>query len=275
MTDSKEANRKAIAPFLKWAGGKRWFVTRFLSLAPTSFDRYVEPFLGSGAMYFCLQPNNALLSDINEELVGTYKAIRDDWEAVYNQLKIHHSKHSKEHYYLVRRTNVETPHDRAARFLYLNRTCWNGLYRVNLKGIFNVPIGTKQSVIMADDDFEAVAGLLHQAKIISSDFEKVINKTRKGDFLFVDPPYTVKHENNGFIKYNEKLFKWEHQIKLHECLRSAANRGVKVLLTNAAHHSICELYSGDFTIKRVSRHSVIAADSLKRRVSEELVIRSY
>ena len=275
MTGLNGTDRKPTEPFLKWAGGKRWFVQRHSDLLPKNFDRYVEPFLGSGAVFFHLQPGMALITDINEELIETYLAVRDDWRKVYEHLRVHQAKHCKQHYYRVRQTNMKSPYARAARFIYLNRTCWNGLYRVNLDGVFNVPIGTKQNVIMQNDDFESIAALLRNADVRTSDFKAVVDSTKAGDFLFVDPPYTVKHENNGFVKYNEKLFRWEDQIRLRNCLADAADRGVKVLLTNASHYSIHEIYSERFDVIPVSRQSVIAADRECRRMSEELIIRSY
>ena len=138
-------------PFLKWAGGKRWFVTNHSDLLPQSFNRYIEPFLGSGAVFFHLQPQNALLGDSNKELVDTYRAIKSEWKLVYRYLRAHHTKHSKEYYYQIRKSRPISSASKAARFIYLNRTCWNGLYRVNLSGVFNVPIGTKSTVVFADD----------------------------------------------------------------------------------------------------------------------------
>jgi DNA adenine methylase len=261
-----------VVPFLRWAGGKRWLVKRYSHLLPTKFDRYVEPFLGSGAVFFYLQPYSAILSDLNPELIETYLAIKQDWKQVYKSLIIHENKHCKEYYYKVRSTYYNLLTARAARFIYLNRTCWNGLYRVNLKGIFNVPLGTKQNVLLSTDDFETVASILQGVDIVESDFKKIIDNTNSGDFLFVDPPYTIQHENNGFVKYNERLFKWEDQIRLHDCLLKATQRGVKVILTNASHSSILKLYENDFSITPVLRYSIIAGLSSSRKVSEELII---
>jgi len=267
--------KRGIAPFLKWAGGKRWLVSRFDHFLPKAFSRYVEPFLGSGSVFFFLQPNAALLADKNAELIETYLAVRKDWRKICVLLEEHQRKHSKQHYYEVRDTIFNSPFLRAARFIYLNRTCWNGLYRVNLRGVFNVPMGTKQKVLLDSDDFESTAKALEYAEIDTADFEESIDRTVRGDFLFADPPYTVQHENNGFIKYNEMLFKWEDQVRLRDSLRRATGRGVKILLTNASHQSILDLYKKDFIITKVLRHSIIAGSSNHRKVSEELIIRSY
>ena len=195
-----------MEPFLKWAGGKRWLVEKQLSPIPIKFKRFCEPFLGSGAMLFHLEPKSAIISDINTELIETYRAIATDWESVYKVLLQYDKKHCKEFYYKIRSISPRKSFLKAARFIYLNRTCWNGLYRVNRKGEFNVPKGTKDRVILSTDKFKDVSDLLKRCSIQNSDFSSIIDETQKDDFLFVDPPYTIKHNNNGFIKYNENIF---------------------------------------------------------------------
>lgn len=264
-----------LEPFLKWAGGKRWFAARHMDLLPQRFERFVEPFLGSGAMFFALQPKNAIVSDLNAELVDCYLAIRDNPTAISEGLKIHQLKHSKDHYYSVRSAVPRDMVERAVRFLYLNRTCWNGLYRVNQKNEFNVPIGTKSSVVLASDDFQAVSSVLKSAKITNSDFEQTLAEAGPDDFVFVDPPYTVKHNLNGFLKYNNKIFSWSDQVRLRDAVQDAASRGAKVLVTNANHTSIQELYAGVGRTDAVSRASVLAASSKHRSATSELVIRTW
>src|SRR5579863_5287698 len=149
-----------VPPFLKWAGGKRWFANNHLALLPDRFERYVEPFLGSGALFFRLRPPKALLADLNEELMSTYRAIADDFRQIKAKLQEHNRRHSNSYYYHVRASEPRLPATKAARLIYLNRTCWNGLYRVNLRGQFNVPRGTKDSVILPTDNFEKIAELL-------------------------------------------------------------------------------------------------------------------
>jgi DNA adenine methylase len=213
-----------IIPFLKWAGGKRWFVQRALERMPRKFDRYVEPFLGGAAVYFALRPKAALLADTNARLIETYEAVQSDWSRVDRELKRHQAAHSRDYYYLERERSRRTAFTRAAQFIYLNRTCWNGLYRVNLNGTFNVPIGTKTAVVLDTDDFEEVSTLLSGATLKCCDFEEVLDECARGDFVFVDPPYTVKHNMNGFIKYNEKLFSWDDQVRLRDAVARAADR---------------------------------------------------
>jgi DNA adenine methylase len=272
-----QAKRKnnRIEPFLKWAGGKRWFVQKYSEILPKKFKTYIEPFLGSGAVFFYLQPQQSILSDTNEELISTYLAIKNDWKVVYKNLRLHHFKHSNDYYYKIRSSKPRSDFANAARLIYLNRTCWNGLYRVNLNGEFNVPKGTKNDVLLRSDNFELYSKLLSKSKIVVSDFEKIIENAEKGDLIFADPPYTVKHGNNGFIKYNESLFAWQDQIRLYESLKAAHERGVKFLLTNAKHESVIDLYKNRFALITLSRSSIIAAKKSHRGKIKELVIKNF
>lgn len=261
-------------PFLKWAGGKRWLVSRHASIFPENYNTYIEPFLGSGAVFFKLAPHKAILADINKELIATYRAIKKDWHEVFARLQKHHELFNKDYYYKIRNSKPQNLYDRAARLIFLNRTCWNGLYRVNLKGVFNVPIGTKNSIIQGDDDFGKISKFLKRAKLYDDDFEVIIDKAGADDFIFVDPPYTVRHDDNGFIKYNEKLFNWDDQVRLRNCLLRAKLRGSKIVIANAAHSSVRNLYKDDFKINELQRYSIIAANSSNRKPCKELVITS-
>ena len=235
-TDSVPDQRPIIVPFLKWAGGKRWLVSNHPELFPESFDTYLEPFLGSGAVYFHLQPDAAILGDMNAELIGTYDAIKENWRPIHKTLKSYHNQHNKDFYYDIRSKSFRSPAKKAAKFIYLNRTCFNGIYRVNLNGTFNVPIGTKKNVILDSDDFESVSNVLQNAELCATDFQTVIDAAQKDDFVFIDPPYTVKHNLNGFVKYNEHIFSWDDQVRLRDCIDNAVARGVKVLLTLSLIH---------------------------------------
>ncbi|MCK4100851.1 Dam family site-specific DNA-(adenine-N6)-methyltransferase [Acinetobacter radioresistens] len=262
-------------PFLKWAGGKRWFVKSHIEAIPESFKNYLEPFLGGGSMFFALSPDNAILSDFNSNLINCYISLQRQPIKIKELLIIHHKLHCKEYYYQIRATYFDDPYERAAQFIYLNRTCWNALYRVNLKGQFNVPIGTKTNVILDTDDFEKVSKVLSHAKIVTCDFEETIDQASKDDFIFVDPPYTVKHNNNGFVKYNETMFSWDDQVRLALSLKKAHQRGAKFLMTNAYHQSVIDLYQNNFDLTKVSRHSVIASESSRRGIYDELMIKNY
>ena len=264
-----------LVPFLKWAGGKRWLASNHSYLFPKHFQRYVEPFLGSAAIYFHLRPKTALLSDRNSDLVNVYEQIKGDWTKVFRALKRHQKHHNKNYYYRERDRLHRVPHERAAQFIYLNRTCWNGLYRVNRQGKFNVPVGTKSAVLLPNDNFQSASNLLRNANVIVSDFEQVIDDVGEGDFLFLDPPYVTRHNLNGFRKYNETLFTWDDQIRLAMAIRGAAHRGALILLTNANHLSIISLYSEiglPYKIHALQRHSVLAADASQRGPVSELAL---
>ena len=262
-----------MKPFLNWAGGKRWLVNDYPDHIPTNTARHIEPFVGSGAVFFYCSPQTALIADSNANLVEAYQAIKDNPKAVHNHLKIHDAKHCRDYYYLIRSQEYDDPFERAARFIYLNRTCFYGLYRVNKNGGFNVPIGTKKHVLQNDDSFSDWSEALCNAEIVAQDFEKTIDSAKKGEFIYADPPYTVQHNNNGFVKYNETMFSWEDQKRLSVLLKRAAERGVKILASNADHPSIWELYSSEiWSIQRVDRFSGIASSSTRRKIISEILI---
>lgn len=266
--------KEPTAPFLKWAGGKRWLTQRHMDFFPDRFQRYHEPFFGGGAVFFWLRPDDAVLSDINGDLINVYAQIRDCWEEILIGLERHQKLHCKAHFYDVRAQEPSEPIERAVRFIYLNRTCWNGLYRVNKSGKFNVPIGTKDRVLMSDD-FARISRDLKKAQLTSGDFEPIIARAGTGDLIYVDPPYTVKHNNNGFIKYNENIFSWDDQERLASSVRAAVARGVQVMVSNADHDSVRELYAGVGEIIRIGRSSVIAGSSVARGSVGEVLIRCW
>ncbi|MBY5930799.1 Dam family site-specific DNA-(adenine-N6)-methyltransferase [Halomonas sp. DP8Y7-3] len=268
-------SEQIVLPFLKWAGGKRWLVRDHPDIFPADFNTYIEPFLGSGSVFFHMQPKKALLSDANKELIITYQALRNRNRKVESLLKRYHACHSEEFYYFMRGQEPKKQEEIAARMIYLNRTCWNGLYRVNLSGRFNVPKGTKKNVILDTDNFKETARLLRRSKIVHSDFEKIIDSAQENDFVFVDPPYTVKHNLNGFVKYNEKLFSWDDQVRLKLAIDRATARGAKVLLTNADHESILSLYDNYISRNTLSRNSVLSGKSEFRGEFSELTIKCW
>jgi DNA adenine methylase len=262
-----------MVPFLKWPGGKRWFVRAYAHLLPKQFDCYFEPFLGAGSVYFHLKPEKSVLTDINPDVINAYKGIRQAAPTLVELLKEHQSKHSEDYYYQMRAIQPECEIHKAARMIYLNRTCFNGIYRVNRQGVFNVPKGTRQSVILADDQFDEVSKLLSTAIIQQTDFESTIDQAKRGDLVFADPPYTVRHNMNGFVKYNEKLFSWQDQERLAAALVRAKSRGAHIVMTNANHSSIRDLYQDSgFSMLEVSRYSSISAGSGSRKHYDEIVI---
>jgi DNA adenine methylase len=259
-----------MQPFLKWAGGKRWLVQQGLPL-PADHRRLIEPFAGGAAVFFSLQPASALLADVNPELINLYEVVRDQPEKLRRVLEWYQANHGRDQYYKTRSRQFSSPLLRAARMLYLNRTCWNGLYRVNRRGEFNVPIGTKSAVIMLTDDFIQAGSLLQRADLRCQDFEATISQAGDGDFLFVDPPYTVRHNMNGFLKYNEDIFNWDDQVRLADCLNEARLRGAAIVVTNADHPSVRELYVSSFGYSPVERQSVLSGPAHGRgRTTEAL-----
>ena len=275
---TESTTQAALSPFLKWAGGKRWFVQQHACVFPKTYRRYIEPFLGGGAVYFHLQPSQAILGDINPEVIAAYQAIKEQWVGLKQSLAYHqraHDAYDDDYFYEVRSKAPKGLVQRASRMIYLNRTCFNGIYRVNKQGEFNVPRGTKDTVLMGTDDFKAMAALLATAQLRVGDFEALIDEASEDDLVFADPPYTVRHNLNGFIKYNEVLFSWTDQERLARALKRAAARGAKIVATNANHHSVRTLYKDwDFLTRAVSRFSQISADGASRRQFEELIITS-
>jgi DNA adenine methylase len=264
---------RGTPPFLKWAGGKRWLMEKHYDVFNIDYNALVEPFLGSGAVFFGLNPHKAILSDSNEALINTYIALRDDWRRVEHFLTQHHKKHCKDYYYEIRSKKPRCKYRKAARFIYLNRTCWNGLYRVNKKGKFNVPIGTKNNAILDTDNFEETSKILEGKEIHCRDFEETINSAKENDLIFADPPYTINHNKNGFIKYNEKIFSWDDQKRLKNSLDRAKTRGCRIIILNADHESIHELYSDEWKILRLERNSIISGSQKGRGKYGEVVIR--
>ena len=244
-------------------------------MVPERYGRYIEPFLGSGAMYFALMPPRALLSDLNSDLIDCYQAVQSSPAEVVGLLSLHHERHCHDYYYAIRANKPTDPIERAAWLIYLNRTCWNGLYRVNRKNEFNVPIGTKKNVVLPTDDFGSISRILAPADICHQDFEITLDAAESEDFVFVDPPYTVKHNLNGFLKYNDKIFSWADQVRLRDAVVRASERGALVLVTNANHQSIRELYEGVGTQEVVERASVLSGSAQHRVRTEELVIRTW
>ena len=265
---------KQIEPFLKWPGGKRWIAKKYKEYFPKEYNMYIEPFLGSGAVFFSLQPKEAILSDINKELINLYVIMRDNPKELKGQLVYHQERHTKEHYYKIRDVILTDNLKCAGRLLSLNRACYNGMYRVNKQGKFNVPIGTKNNFTYDIDQFDQYANCLKHATLICGDFYEIINKAKKNDFIFADPPYATSGKAN-FTKYNDELFVWQDQLRLHEALVNAKARGAKIVLTNVYCKEIIEMYKNDgFYVHILQRSSNIAGQADKRGKVKELMITS-
>lgn len=244
---------------LKWAGGKSWLTKNhpqlfhskesitsraFANQPSIKFKRYIEPFLGGGAVFKYMKPNQkSILADINDELIGFYNELKNHPTKLYKLTKDHMGKHSEDYYYQIREIdNFENNLERAARFLYLNRTCYNGIYRVNSKNKFNVPIGDSKDFNVAEDQFINYSTLLKNAKIVKQDFRKTIEHASRDDFLFIDPPYVTKSNQSSFDMYSANQFNWNDQIELSDILQSKNEDGVNIMVTNINDKDIAKLF---------------------------------
>ncbi len=258
-------------PFIKWPGGKRWAAPLIARIVRDNLrGTYIEPFLGSGAVFFRLNPKRALLTDINADLINTYNCVKEDPAKLLRLLKA--MPVSEKNYYKYRASNPRTPWNKAARFLYLNRTAFGGIYRLNRQGRFNVPFGGGQrtpTILWEQGILAEASKALESAIIEHSDFEAVIEHAGKGDLVYCDPTYTVTHDVNGFIRYNEKNFCWADQERLAKAARRAAKRGAGVLISNAHHNSIEDCYYGGifYTLERTSR--------ISRKIEGRRPVREY
>jgi len=230
-------------PVLKWAGGKRWLAPILAPCLEAELSGiYYEPFVGSAAIFAKLRPAKAVLSDINQALIDALIAMRDEPHKI--QEHVWRWSNSRKCYEHVRRSHPHTAVGRAARFLFLNRTCWGGLYRSNKQGEFNVPFGNSRRMICRRQHLRGFSEVLSTAQLKSADFEEQIALTVAGDVLYADPPYTTKGVNNGFIRYNEKLFSWDDQVRLSKACKRAARRGVFVVVSGLWHEAVLDLYCG-------------------------------
>lgn len=271
---------RAPRPFVKWAGGKRQLLDILQAEAPEKFNRYFEPFVGGGALLFATLPKTATIYDVNAELINCYETIRDDVEQLLRALRLHKQKNNADHFYAVRAKNPQrlSAVQRAARFIYLNKTCFNGLYRENSKGQFNAPYGRYVNPNIADtDNLHAVSAYLEQAKIkIScSDFRKVLDEARAGDFVYFDPPYVPLTATASFTKYTGADFGEQDQRDLAAVFSELVRKNVFVMLSNSNTAFIRELYSG-FKIRTIEASRAINCKSAGRgRAKNEVLIKSF
>ena len=267
--DVAQSGKVAISPLIKWPGGKRTLAQSILQWVPRKFGTYYEPFLGGGAVFFALMPDKSVLSDANHELINAYKHVRDHSADLVRAMRA--LKNSEEAYYAVRASAPRTPLRKAARTLYLTRLAFNGIHRVNLQGRFNVPYGYKTHLSTIDEGHLSTASAaLSNATLMSGDFQEITECAQCGDVIYFDPPYTVAHAANGFVKYNERMFSWQDQERLAQHARDLAARGCRVIVSNANHASLHNLYEG-FACQVVERPSVIAASSKHRRQITECI----
>ena len=262
-----------IEPFIRWAGGKTWLLPHLPQIiGNTPIEHYHEPFLGGGAVFFSLEHNKtSYLSDANPELINTYIQVRDNPEQVIDYFFTF--QNTKDDYYRVRdHYQTQSPAEEAARFIFLNQTSFNGLYRVNRQGKYNVPYGFRTHWTYSRDRIIQTSQKLQNANIICGDFETNKSLIQKNDLVFLDPPYTVSHNHNGFIAYNQNLFSIEDQARLNNFINYIKDQGAYYILTNAAHEAIFQIFNKeeDRTIE-LSRMSLIGGKRANRSKITEYI----
>lgn len=243
MDNQPDCDPSSIDSFLRWPGGKRWLSTEIGKIIRANgCNRYLEPFLGGGAVFFKLNPDNAVLSDINNDLINTYQVIKNSPEHLVEKLK--EMPVDKEYYYKIRKMEPCSSMSRAVKFLYLNRLAFNGMYRVNRLGQFNVPYGgdRKLEILWKKNLLLRASRVLSKVKLKCCDFEEVLTDCSKGDVVFCDPAYITKDSSNTFLRYNENVFTWKDQERLAECCFNAAEKGAFVIVSNACNSYINALY---------------------------------
>ena len=269
-------------PFLKWAGGKRQLLPTIKEYVPQKFGQYYEPFVGAGAVLFSLQPKKSVINDTNSELINCYRVIKNNPEDLLELCRQHQEKNSKEHYYWLRerdrRDDFEnkTPLQRAARIIYLNKTCFNGLFRVNSSGQFNVPYGNYSNPTIADPAvIRSVSAYLNQrdVRIMEGDFAKAVATAKKGAFIYFDPPYHPISDTSSFTGYSVDGFGEAEQIRLKELCDKLSARGCQVLISNSSASLIKDLYCDpNYEIVEVKASRAINAVGSKRGKIKELLI---
>ncbi len=265
---------------VKWAGGKRQLLDQLDPLFPKKFNNYIEPFIGGGAVALYIldnyNPKKAFLSDINNELINCYQSTHEQVDELIEILRKYKKKHSKEVYYKVRAEDPElmSKLSRAARFIYLNKTCFNGLYRVNSKGQFNVPIGSyKNPEVFNELELNQISKLLKKATLKCQSFEKVFKDAKKGDFVYFDPPYYPLNKSS-FTKYAKNDFLENEQKQLFELFKKLDKKGCFIMLSNSDTKFIKDLYS-DYNIHFVSARRMINCNGANRGKINEVVVTNY
>lgn len=265
-------------PFVKWAGGKRQLIKQLLENVPLQYNRYIEPFVGGGALLFELLPKRAIISDINAEIINAYQVIRDDLDKLINNLKKH--VNTKDYFYKIRSKNPNkmTSVQRASRFIYLNKTCFNGLYRENSKGEFNVPFGNyKNPKIVDKENLIAVSEYLNsnEVEIMCQDYIKTALLAEPGDFVYFDPPYYPLNTTSSFTKYNKHDFNEQDQIRLSEVFKELDSRGCYIMLSNSNTEFVTSLYIG-YNILKIEAIRAINCKADKRgKGLYEIIVKNY
>ncbi len=264
-------------PFLKWAGGKRQLIPQMNIFFPKNYNRYIEPFIGGGAVFFHLLPDDSIISDNNPDLINCYRVVKQDVEGLIKSLKIH--KYEKDYYYEIRALDRDRKKyaelsdvEKASRSIYLNKSGYNGLYRVNSKGFFNVPFGRHKNPNICDEEnLRKVSQVLKNVKIYLGSFEICLDFAEKNDFVYLDPPYYPLSDTALFTSYTKKSFDRSSQIKLFEVFKELNNRECNILLSNSYSDFILDLYN-DFKIVTLKAKRNINSNSKKRGLIKEVLI---
>lgn len=287
LNDAARIINEKPKPFVKWVGGKRQLLKQFRLMnlyPPEKFDpkkgRYFEPFVGGGAVFFDLLPEKAFLSDLNLELVTTYNVIKDDVEKLIKLLKKH--EHNKEYFLSVRAKKVEklSSLQIASRFIYLNRACFNGMYRVNSRGEFNVPFGDNKNPLICDEEnLRKISSTLKNVEIKHQDYKQVLKKAKKGDFIYFDPPYHPVSKTATFTSYTAQGFSENDQIELRDIFLELSNRGCFVMLSNSDAPFINKIYSeikkDGVRISKVEAGRAINSKGSGRGKVKEVLVTNY
>lgn len=279
-------NSTLIKPFVKWVGGKRQLLNDIYKYMPEEgYSTYYEPFLGGGALFLSEQPKKAIVNDQNEELINAYKVIQNNVELLIETLKSHQRKNSEDYFYDIREWDRKPEYskrsdvEKAARLIYLNKTCYNGLYRVNSSGFFNTPYGKyKNPDIVNEYGLQALNTYFNKAnvKFLTGDFEDAVKYIRRGAFVYFDPPYAPLSSTSNYTGYTSGGFNEEDQIRLRNLCDKLHLRGVNFLLSNSNVPFIRDLYSNpNYKIKVVGAKRAINSNSKKRGEVEEVLIRNY
>ena len=281
MDGNPQEGTCSLKPFLKWAGGKARLLRQFERFFPLKVDGYSEPFLGSGAVFFYVMerfnPADVVLSDSNEELMNAYRTVRDDVEDLLIGLEEHRRSHGEDHYYRVRSLNPAAlpPPARAARLIYLNKTCFNGLYRVNSRGEFNVPMGSyKNPRIFDAENLRRVSQALQSVDLQVRHFAELVGFARQGDFIYFDPPYHPLSKTSSFTSYTAGNFKESDQKRLAEVYRALDRKGCKLMLSNSDCGFTRGLYKG-FRLETVRARRAINSKADGRGEINELLVLNY
>ncbi len=278
---------KGINPILKWAGGKRQLLKEIKKYIPEHFKVYHEPFLGGGAVLLDLQPQNAIVNDSNEELINVYRVIKDDVDKLIESLRHHNNEYerdSKNYFYKIRERDRDketynnlSAIERASRIIFLNKTCYNGLFRVNRAGQFNTPFGCyKKPNIVNEKALISVNEYLNKAniKLLCEDFETALKYANKGDFVYMDPPYDPVSDTASFTGYDKGGFNRNEQIRLNQACHELNKKGIKFLLSNSATNFILNLYK-DYRIEIIQAKRALNSRADKRGEIDEVLVMNF